>query len=144
MATFHWKSNGSAVKKDDTIYNVWTASKWNELINFCNGQMKRIWDENEDKKYEDAAYEDEYGWHYPHSKKDYDTSYNISSNYNANKEEVITAAKYNGVVEGLARQLSYWSRPRYSAEVISGEVIYWYHADNLEKDANTLGGYSIN
>lgn len=152
MAKFHWKADGSKVATNDLIHKIWTASKWNELISFLNSQYERIWDEREQQIY-DNTYRPpnpgtgDPGYQYP--KKNYNNNYDVSEAAKASSDpgnlnhvgegSLVTAKKYNLIVESIAKAASAYGIARHSATVNKNDVILALHADNLEKDANLFG-----
>lgn len=152
MAEFHWKEDGSKVVTNDFIHQIWTANKWNELISFLNAQYERIWNEREQQIYDDT-YEapnpktGDPGYQYP--MKDYENNYDVPARAKANSNpgnlnnigdsSLVTAEKYNLIVESIASAASAYDIARHSATVNKEDVILAMHANNLETDANLFG-----
>lgn len=152
VAEFHWKKDKSKVVMNDFIHQIWTAKKWNELIDFLNSQYERIWNEREQQIYDDT-YEPpdpetgDPGYEYP--MKDYKNNYDVPAKAKANPNpgnlnsvgdsSLVTAEKYNLIVESISSAASAYDIAEHSTTVKKDDVILAMHANNLETDANLFG-----
>lgn len=133
----------------DHIHLVWSAANWKTFIETGESNFARLWNEREQKRYEDSyqivGYDDNGNaiWDYTYDKVSYNNQYDFTANI-PGKNDVIYYTDYNNVVNFLAAGMSEFGIPRHSYTVSKNDVILAEHANNLAKDMTEIIKKSFN